>query len=103
MENKNESYEDNTPETITVANIIKRIHNDETLFTLIHPDLLTPYLCLKIVTHNGLILRYITDQTPEICLEAVKENGNALKYVKNQTPEICLQAVEHGAVKPLNM
>ena len=53
-----------------------------------------PKYCLEAVKQNGLVLRWVENQTPDICLEAVKEDGYALRFVKEQTPEICLQAVK---------
>ena len=44
--------------------------------------------CLEAVKQDGMVLRYVRNQTPEICLEAVRQNNYALKYVKNQTPEM---------------
>jgi hypothetical protein len=47
------------------------------------------------IQQNGMLLKYIDDQTEEICLAAVKNAGSALKYVKNQTEQICLEAVKN--------
>ena len=40
---------------------------------------------LEVLKNNGLVLRYVRNQTEEICLEAVKKNGFDLQYVRNQT------------------
>ena len=52
------------------------------------------------VTHNGLALEFVHEQSHEICLTAVLNNcddtvlnEHALYYVHEQTPEICLAAV----------
>ena len=48
---------------------------------------------LKEVKRNGLLLRWVKEQTPEICMTAVKQNGEALQWVKEQTPEMCAAAM----------
>lgn len=48
---------------------------------------------LKEVKRNGLLLRWVKEQTPEICMAAVKQNGEALQWVKEQTPEMCAAAM----------
>lgn len=72
-----------------------------------------------LLSHNGLLLHYIKEQTGELCEIAVKQNGMAikdvqeelltyklyksavqntglaLKYIKNQTQELCQLAVEN--------
>lgn len=39
---------------------------------------------LELVKQDGLLLRYVTEQTPEICLAAVKQDGWALEYVEER-------------------
>lgn len=51
-------------------------------------------IILKYLKHNGLILKYIKDQTREMCLAAVKQDGDALVFVKEQDDEICMAAVK---------
>ncbi|MCI9077558.1 MAG: hypothetical protein HFH68_01370 [Lachnospiraceae bacterium] len=48
---------------------------------------------LREVKRNGLLLRWVKEQTPEICMAAVKRNGEALQWVKEQTPELCAAAM----------
>ncbi len=48
---------------------------------------------LREVKRNGLLLRWVKEQTPEICMAAVKQNGEALQWVKEQTPEMCAAAM----------
>lgn len=48
---------------------------------------------LREVKRNGLLLRWVKEQTPEICMAAVKQNGNALQWVKEQTLELCAVAM----------
>lgn len=72
-----------------------------------------------LLSHNGLLLYYIKEQTAELCEIAVKQNGMAikdvqeelltyelykiavqntglaLKYIKDQTQELCQLAVEN--------
>lgn len=52
---------------------------------------------LEAVKRDGLILKYIINQTETTCLAAVKENGRALKYVTDQTKIICLEAIKEDA------
>ena len=56
----------------------------------------TPELCLAAVQQNEQALEYVKVQTPELCLAAVQQNGYALEYVKVQTSEICLAAVQQN-------
>ena len=51
---------------------------------------------INIVKKNGLMIKYIKDQTEEICKLAVQEDANALPYVKKQTEEICKLAVQRN-------
>ncbi len=48
---------------------------------------------LREVKRNGLLLRWVKEQTPEICMAAVKQNGKALQWVKEQTPGLCAAAM----------
>lgn len=61
----------------------------------VHKDIFG-HINLEIITHDGLKLQCVKNQTPELCLEAVKQNGHALQFVKNQTPELCLEAVKQN-------
>ena len=45
------------------------------------------------VEKEGLLLRYVKDQTEEICLAAVTQDGRSLQFVIIQTDQICLAAV----------
>lgn len=49
-----------------------------------------------VLSYNGLLLRYINEQTYELCEIAVKENGMAIKHVQEEflTPELCKLAVQ---------
>ena len=60
-------------------------------FFLTHPDIV-----MSAVNQNGILLKYIKQQTEKICLAAVKSDGSALEYVKDQTKEICLEAVKNN-------
>lgn len=51
---------------------------------------------IQIIKNNGLLLKYIKNQTNKICLEAVKNNCYAFEYVKNQTEEISLEAIKQN-------
>lgn len=48
---------------------------------------------LEEVKRNGLLLRWVKEQTLEICMAAVKQNGDALQWVREQTPELCAAAM----------
>ena len=37
---------------------------------------------LEMVKRDGLLLKYVKNQTPEMCMAAIKKNGNTLKFVK---------------------
>lgn len=51
---------------------------------------------LKDLMSNGLLLKFVENQTEELCLVAVKQNGLALKFVINQTEEICIAAAKQN-------
>jgi len=51
---------------------------------------------LEEIKKDGMMLRYVKDQTLEICLAAVRQNGHALEFVRNQTEEICLAAIRQN-------
>ena len=57
-------------------------------------------ICISAVKYNGLLLKYIDNQTPEICTLAVQQNGFAIQYVKNipslLTYDICILAVKQN-------
>jgi hypothetical protein len=60
----------------------------------VHPNLLTPELCLAAVQNNGgLAIMYMptSKRTYEVCLAAVKQHGSALKSVPDalKTREMC--------------
>jgi len=59
---------------------------------------------LSAVSNDGMLLRYVKNQTKEICLKAVKQDGIALQYVKNQTEAICIEAIKQhrDALKYVN-
>ena len=65
------------------------------LFTMVKNTSMQMYL--EAVSHNGMLLQYITYQTEEICSKAVQETGRALQYVQNQTEKICLKAVQQNS------
>ena len=52
-----------------------------------------PVFCLNAVKQNGLLLRFITNQTEEICLAAINKHEFALEFCLEQTEKICLAAV----------
>ena len=41
-------------------------------------------LCMKCVRKNGILLRFINNQTYDICLEAIKNNIHAKQYVMDK-------------------
>jgi competence CoiA-like predicted nuclease len=45
-------------------------------------------LCKKLLSLNGLLLKYIDMQTDELCIIAIKNNINAYEYIKNKTYEL---------------
>jgi len=51
-------------------------------------------IALSCIKQNGLVLKYILNQTSMYCLESVKQYGMALQFVKEQTHDICLEAVK---------
>ena len=68
--------------------IMKYWYENPKVYSVLEP------LLIKSITKNGMLLRYVKNQTEKICLAAVKKNGWALKFVKNQTEKICLAAVK---------
>lgn len=50
-------------------------------------------VCMAAVKSNGIVLKFINNQTKELCVEAVRSNGLALKFVNDQNHNICLEAV----------
>lgn len=51
--------------------------------------------CIGLVSYNGNMLKYISDQTEEMCRIAVQNQPFAIRFAKIQTPEICLEAVKN--------
>jgi hypothetical protein len=62
------------------------------------PRLITYEMQLSVVSKDGMLLRFITDQTPDICEVAVQNNPMALQYVREQTPELCLNAIRDNGL-----
>ena len=89
-------YWDENPKVYSVLNslLIKAISKNGMLLKYVKNQ--TEELCLAAVKQNGIALVYVTNQTETICLGAVKENGIALQYVKDQTEAICLAAVQRN-------
>jgi hypothetical protein len=59
---------------------------------------INPHLRLPAVTQNGLMLKYIKDQTPEMCKAAVKQNAKALLYVNNKNSNFYIDLILEAAV-----
>jgi hypothetical protein len=53
--------------------------------------------CLNAVRQDGLLLRFVRNQTEEVIRAALLQNGMALKYVKDPTQEMCLLAMQQNA------
>jgi len=53
----------------------------------------TEYLCLLALKSNKKSFKFMKNPTYEVCLEAVKLCGWNLKYIKNQTTELCILAL----------
>lgn len=55
---------------------------------------------LHLVTHNGMAIKHIADQTQELAMLAVKDDGYALKYIKDEfrTADVCLIAVQNDGI-----
>jgi len=47
---------------------------------------------------NGMLLKYILEQTEELCLIAVKQNSNAIIHVKKPTEAIMLATVKQNGM-----
>jgi len=51
--------------------------------------------CMKCVQKDGLLLRYVINQTDklDVVLKAIEQNYEALEYVQHQTPDLCEQII----------
>ena len=50
---------------------------------------------IEMLSQNGMVLKFVKNQTEEICTIAVKQNSFALSYVKQQTEKLCKIAVKN--------
>lgn len=57
---------------------------------------LTEDIIISYMNRDGILLKYVENQTENICLTAVKNNYEALEYVKNQTEKICFIAIKEN-------
>lgn len=56
----------------------------------------TREICLQQVKLDGMMLKYVKNQTMEICEEAIKNNYQALCYANYQPEYLCLKAVQNN-------
>lgn len=56
-------------------------------------DFVEKHHLYNIIAHDGLLLRYIDNQTEELCLTAIINNPESFKYIKNQTSKLCIEAI----------
>ena len=59
--------------------------------------LMKPERVKAALTHDGMLLRYVKEQTHDLCLLAIKQNSDSIQYVKEQTIDLCLIAIEQNA------
>jgi len=48
---------------------------------------------IRMLSKDGLALKYVKEQTHDICKLAIRQNHNALRYVKDQTRDLCMLTV----------
>jgi len=53
----------------------------------------TDELCKGVLKYDGMIIRYIKEQTEEMCLIAIKQNAYSIEYINNQTDNVCKMAL----------
>jgi hypothetical protein len=66
------------------------------LFEYIAKTTTDEYILIELLSIDGLLLKYVKDQTERICISAVKSRGYALQYVINQTYDICMESVKEN-------
>lgn len=52
---------------------------------------------LKLVSDNGLLIRFLNDPPYDVQRAAVMSNGNAIQYVTDQTEELCWLAIKQSS------
>lgn len=82
------------PNNCTEKNYLKAVEENGLMLKYVKQQ--TFNICLTAVKQFGHALQFVELQTPEICLAAVKRHGESLQYVDQQTPEICLAAIEQN-------